>query len=568
MKRLRWQLIIVFVALVVIAVLLFSQQSSKSPLIMVPAPVRGGSYTEALIGTPGRFNPTLDFNNQVDRDVDRLIFSGLVKFDDRGMPQADVAESWGISKDGTIYNFALRPNAVWHDGQPVTSDDVLFTIELMRHPEYPMPGDLQDFWKTIEVKRLDDKTLQFVLPESFAPFLDYLTFGILPKHKLENINPKELVNHPFNLSPIGSGPYAFERLVTGQNEDGSTAIKGLVLRSFDKFYLQPPYIDKFMIAYYPDAISALAAYKSARVQAIGNVTQDILPQALIEPKLNLYTSRLPKITLILLNLDNPEVPFFQDAKVRQAFLMAVNRQKIVDRLLGGQAIIANGPIFPGTWAYYDGTPQLPYAPDKAISRLKAAGYAIPADGIVRTKDTQRLAFELLYPDDPRHKAMAEMIQTSWAAVQAEVTLKGVNNQEMIANYLSTRKYQAALVDIDLSRSPDPDPYPFWHQAQATGGQNYSQWIDRQASEYLEQARVIVDPLERGRLYRNFQVRFASELPALPLFYPVYTYGIDQEVQGVRVGPIFDPSDRLSLVTEWFLMSKGKVAETAVPGGAP
>ena len=109
-------------------------------------------------------------------------------------------------------------------------------------------------------------------------------------------------------------------------------------------------------------------------------------------------------------------------------------------------------------------------------------------------------------------------------------------------------------------SPDPDPYPLWHQTQATGGQNYSLWNDRQASEYLEQARIIVDPAERTRLYRNFQVRFTNELPALPLFYSMYTCGIDAEVQGVRIGPLFEPRDRYAAVTDWFLFSERSVGQ--------
>jgi hypothetical protein len=119
-------------------------------------------------------------------------------------------------------------------------------------------------------------------------------------------------------------------------------------------------------------------------------------------------------------------------------------------------------------------------------------------------------------------------------------------------HLEPRAYQAALVDLNMARSPDPDPYPFWHQAQITGGQNYAQWDDRQASEYLEQARVEQDVAERKRLYDNFQVRFANELPSLPLFFPVYNYAIDDKVQGVTVGPLYDASDRLANAARWFL----------------
>ena len=118
--------------------------------------------------------------------------------------------------------------------------------------------------------------------------------------------------------------------------------------------------------------------------------------------------------------------------------------------------------------------------------------------------------------------------------------------------LEPRLYQAALVDLNLLGQHDPDPYPFWHQSQITGGQNYAKWDDRQASEYLEQARITVDLEERNRLYRNFQVRYSNEQPAILLWYPVYTYAVGDHVQGVTMGPLFETSDRFATLTTWFL----------------
>ena len=129
MKRLRWQILVVAVTLVVVALLLLSQQPIT--IVTLPEAAPGGIYTEALIGSMGRLNPMLDWNNSADRDINRLIFSSLMKFDARGLPQPDLADSWGVSADGTQYNFSIRQNALWHDGTPVTSDDVLFTIELI-----------------------------------------------------------------------------------------------------------------------------------------------------------------------------------------------------------------------------------------------------------------------------------------------------------------------------------------------------------------------------------------------------------------------------------------------------
>ena len=165
----------------------------------------------------------LDYYNQVDRDVDRLVFSSLIKFDHRGLPQGDLAETWGISQNGETYNFSIRPDAVWHDGEPVTSFDVIFTVELMRDEGIPLPEDLREFWNSVEVKDLDEKTLQLILPEPFTPFLDYLAFGILPEHILGGLSVEEIIDHPFNLQPVGSGPFLFEDItVNGEDIEGMT----------------------------------------------------------------------------------------------------------------------------------------------------------------------------------------------------------------------------------------------------------------------------------------------------------------------------------------------------------
>ncbi|MCK4978642.1 MAG: peptide ABC transporter substrate-binding protein, partial [Anaerolineales bacterium] len=563
-KRLRWQIVIVVLALLVIAALLLWQQPEVVQQVVTVQPATGGVYTEALIGSFGRLNPLLNLYNPADRDVNRLIFNGLVSFDDRGLPQGDLAESWGISQDGTIYNFSIREEATWHDGRPVTSEDVVFTLDLMRSEEFPTPQDIREFWDEIEVKDLDDKTLQFRLPEPFAPFLDYLTFGVLPKHLLEAIPPDELVDASFNQEPVGTGPYRFDHLLS---EEGS--IQGVVLSAYDDYYRDRAFIDQVVFRYYPDSESALAAYREGEVMGIGQIDGGILAEVLQEPDLSLYTGRLPLLSLVYMNLDNPELPFFQGPTLRRALLMGINRQWLVDRVLNSQAVIADGPIPPGTWAYYDEIERLNYDSETAINLLKEAGYTIPAEGgSVRVKEDVALSFEMVYPDDPINTALAEAIQKDWGKLGVEVNIKPVTYEVLLSDYLEPRTYQAALVALNLTRTPDPDPYPFWDQAQITGGQNYASWDDRQASEYLEQARISVDIGERTRAYRNFQVRFTQEMPALPLVYSVYSYVVDEQVLGVSMGPLFDPSDRFATITSWFLLANRPSVPEITPSESP
>ncbi len=552
MRALRWPLILVLLSLAVIALLLGRQPAPTAvESAVTPAPASGGVYREALIGAPMRFNPLLSWENPVDRDVNRLIYSSLIRFDDHGLPQPELVESWGISRDQKVYNLSLRADARWHDGEPVTSEDVIFTIHAMRNGDLPIPSDLRDFWKQVNVKAFDERTVQFRLPEPFAPFLDYLAFPVLPAHIWEGMKAQEIVDTPRNLQPVGSGPYRFDRLIV---EDGE--IRGVVLQANADYYLHTPYIETVELYFYPDAQSALNAYREGKVMGLGHIPEEILSEALTEPNLNLYTSRLPRLSLILFNLENPQVPFLQDAAVRRALLMGLNRRGMIDRLMAGQGLIADGPIFPNTWAYYEGVEHIAYDPEGAVKLLRDAGYTLPAEGgEVREKDGTAMDFTLLYPADDLHQRLAEAIQRDWARLGVRVTLVPVTYDQLLSDYLEPRTYQAALIDLDLSRSPDPDPYPFWHQTQATGGQNYARWDNRQASEYLEQARLTVDYAERALLYRNFQVLFMRELPALPLFYPVYTYGVDAQVRGVRVGPMFDPSDRFATIADWYLVSQ-------------
>ena len=562
MKKLRWQILVVAVTIVIVALLLLSQQPVS--VITLPEAAQGGIYTEALIGSLGRLNPMLDWNNSADRDINRLIFSGLIKFDSHGLPQPDLAESWGTSADGMFYNFSLRPHAVWHDGQPVTSDDVIFTIELIKSAGSLFPQDIKDLWSKIEIKRLNDKTLQFKLPEPFAPFLDYVTFGVLPKHLLETIPSDQLANAEFNLKPIGSGPYKFDRLLTSGGQ-----ITGVVLLANADYFIQPPFIEQVVFRYYPSSAAAFDAYKQGEVLGISQLTNDTLEPALTETTLSVYTSRLPQTGLVFLNLNNPSVPFLQSEKVRRALLLGVNRNMIVSHILNGQAIVADGPILPGSWAYYEDIEQLDYDPDAAAALLTKEGYVIPVGGgEVRAKDGQFLTFTLVHPDDTIHTQIAQTLQSDWALIGVKIELQAVAYNSLVNDFLSTRNYQAALADLNTSRTPDPDPYLFWHQSEATGGQNYSQWDNRTASEFLETARTTADFAERARLYRNFQVVFTKEMPSLPLYYPVYSYGVDAQVQGVQVAPLYDVSDRLALIGEWYLITRRTLEQTPEPTTAP
>ena len=553
MKKYRWQLLLILITGLVVGVLLLLQQDSFSqPVSITPNPISGGIYTEALIGEFLRLNPFLHIYNQPDRDVDSLLFSSLVKFDAAGLPQPDLAETWGISKDGTVYTFSLRPNLKWHDGTTFTTNDVAFTVSLLKSGNALIPQDLRNFWQEIQVNVLSDTSIQFALPEAFSPFLDYLAVEVLPEHLLGNLSLDEMIDHPFNLAPIGSGPYKFDRLLV---EDGK--ITGVVLKAFDEYYEGRPYLDEIVFQYYDSIGDAWVAYQDGEVEGLGNVSSDILMSVLGEPDVNLFSARKPNLNIVFLNLENKAVNFFQEASFRRALIMAVDRQRIINNHFSGQAIIAHGPIMPGNWAYYDEIEKIAFDNEGARQILASLNMVVDEEqeGLI-TETGQAVSFDLLIPEIEVYKEIALMLQKDWSAIGVQVEIVEKSYEGVISD-LQSRNYEAALVDIALSGTPDPDPYPFWGQAQAQAGQNYAQWNNRSASEFLEQARINSNYTDRTRLYRNFQIIFQQEMPSLPLFYPVYNYAIKSKINNVSIGPLYDYSDRFNSVNTWYILAESQ-----------
>jgi len=558
MRKIRWQLLIAVGGLLLIVGLLIGQ----TPNIETPGaqPVRGGVFIEAVTGQLIRLNPILDSYNQVDRDIDRLLFSGLIQFDSRGNATPDLAESWAVSADATLYTFTLRSDALWHDGNPVTSDDVIYTFSKLQDEDFPGSPDLHTMWSQINIIRLDDHNIQFQLPEPFAPFLDYLAIGLLPDHILRGVTASALIDHPFNLNPIGTGPFQFDGYLT----DEENQIEGVALSSFGDFYSTPPYLERFEFHFFENTAAALTAYHAGEVNGIAGISDDALSAVLEDPNLSLFTARIPMVTLVFLNVQSQENNILGEKLFRQALMLGINREWLINETINGQGIIPLGPIFPGTWAHADTLPPIPFDPEAAGELLDELEFELPvgasagSEEYVRAREDQILELELTYPDQPRFAELAQLLAQSWEALGIRVSLRAVPAESLQDDVLSSRSFEAVLTEIDLSQYPDPDPYPFWHDSQIEAGQNYSGFDDRNSSIWLEQARITPDTLRRADLYRSFQYRFQDQLPALMLSYPVYSYAVDTQVNGITIGPLLDPSDRFNNVEEWYVIARRAV----------
>ncbi len=558
MRYIRTQAILALIGLAVVGGLLYTQSQG---LITTVVPAQGGAFTEAIVGQPGQFNPLFDRGNPADRDLDRLIFSGLMKFDADGLPAPDLAESWAVSADGLAYTFVLRDGLTWHDGSPVTQQDVLFTIGLLQDANFPGSSDVAKLWQKVVVSSPAHNTIRFVLPEPFAPFMDYVTIGLLPEHLLRGVSASQLLNHPFNFKPVGTGPMKLVKLDRQEN-----VITGVTLEPNPRYPGKTPYLSQIRFRFYPTAETAYEAYLAGEAQALSDFTPQTFAAALKDPQLEIFSSRLPEYSLIFLNQKNEAANFFQEKRVRQALLAGLNRQLMVDTILQGQAFVATGPILPGTWAYNDKLIPVRYDPAHAAQVLNDAGWALPPEAApgspdyVRSKNGKQLAFSLLAPPDSIHIAIANMAVAEWAELGVKVTLEQLPPGD-IKTALTNRTFQAALVDLSFAATPDPDPYPFWHQTQIESGQNFSGYDNRDVSEILEQARTIPSYKDRAKFYRAFQSKFADQTPALMLYYPIFNYAVDKKVSGVQLGPLVDRSDRFNSLADWYIVTR-RVIENA------
>lgn len=550
----RWQVLIVLAGLLLLTTILSFSTFTVSTVLV---PERGGVYREGIAGAPRYLNPLLCDASEADLDLCSLLYRGLTTIDKQGRVIPDMAAGWEISEDELVYTFRLQPDQFWHDGVPVSAGDVIFTLGILQNPDvYSLP-DLTGLWRSIEISQLDELTVEFRLPEPFTPFLDYTSMGLLPRHIWESEPAAELATKSLLSAPIGSGPY---KVV----ESAASYIR----LEPSPYFTAPthPYISAIEFVFYPDQASLYSAFVNDEIDGISKILAQDLQEAAERDDLMLFSSVQSEYLSIILNLDNPGVPFLQDKNVRQALYYGLDRQRLIDQVLNGHGIVAHSPMPPDNWAYHAGVYQYQYNRERASQLLDEAGWVdTNADG-VRDKDGQSLRFLLYTNDDPMRVAIAERIAADWRAIGIDVQTAPVTFAGLVSDFLNPRRFDAALIGWALTG--DPDPYPQWHSTQTVGGgQNFSSWSHEEADQIMEQARAIVGEEERRALYARFQDIFVEESPAILLYYPVYTYGVRDRVHNVQIGVLNKPVDRFDTFHNWYISTR-RVPANQVPGNTP
>ena len=545
LRKMRlWEKLVFFTLTIIFLVSFFIIIWKISNLYAVEIPAYGGTLTEGIMGTPRFINPVLA-SSDADRDITALVYSGLMRADNNGRLINDMAEKYEISEDGLVYIFTLKPDLVWQDGEPITADDIVFTIEKIKDPSMKSPK--RGGWEGVSAEKVDDKTVKFSLKKQYAPFMENTTLGILPMHIWETMSSDQIASSEMNTRPIGSGPYKISEIK--RNSVG--IISSYEMDSNKNFALGRPNIKKMIMQFYPSEKEILSAYQKGEVEAINAIN----PQELTKIKTsdNIQALYLPRIFSLFLNQNNAKV--LTKKEIRQALDLSVDRKKIIDDVLKGFGAELFHPLPQGAFGALSKDETLVYSPEKAKELLDKNEWKMnTTENVLEKKigkEVFKFSFSISTSDAPELKETAILLKSMWEAIGAKIDVKVFETGDLSQNIIRPRKYDSLLFGEVVGR--DPDPFAFWHSSQRNDpGLNVALYANIKVDNLLEEARGIEDEVMRAKKYKEFQEEVAKDTPAIFLYSPKFIYITPKNLKGPELmARVTIPPERFSMIHRWY-----------------
>jgi peptide/nickel transport system substrate-binding protein len=513
---------------------------------LTQVPLRGGSLTEGVVGNPRFINPVLAIS-QADRDLTSLVYSGLLKAEDNGSFTLDVADDLKISDDGLTYTLHIRPDAHFQDGTPLTSDDVIFTIQKITDSTIKSP--LYGNWSGVNVTANDPHTVVFTLKSPYYPFSDNLTVGILPKHIWNNVSNDEFSFSQFNSLPIGAGLYKIANVE--RDSGGIPNYYDLVPSTGGN---GAPYISHLVFKFYSSEADLINAYQAGDIKSLAGLSPDNA-QILKKEGANILTSPLPRIFAVFFNQSQSKA--LLDPTVREALDLATPKEDIVSQVLDGYGTPIDGPLPPNLYPWSGNrATSSPYALRLATAQklLATAGWTTNDNGVLVKKSksaTITLSFTLSTSDNPELKATADALKKAWNALGAHVEVQIFDPGDLNQSVIRPRHYDALLFGEVVGR--DADVYPFWHSSERNDpGLNIALYANSKVDKALDDARSQSDSAKRETDYKVFDSEIRADEPAIFLYSPSFLYVIPKTVSGVSLGELSSPEDRFFNLPHWYL----------------
>ncbi len=468
-----------------------------------------------------RINPVLDTN--LDR-IPYWVFDGLVRFTTDLQLEGALAESWEISDDGLTYTFHLRPGVTWHDGQPFTADDVVFTTEAALDP-VSQSGIRHLFLvagEPVSAAKVDDLTVQFQLPSATNAFLTNMFFArFVPKHLLEG---QDITTAAFNTAPVGTGPYEVIEFIPGQRA---------ILRANPNYHMGAPSVPYWIWIPTQDQNAAIASLASGDLNTIGVGSADAVAAASRIPGVNIYGYNSGFTFTFVFNNRRPGL---DDVSVRQAIAYAIDRPGMVSAIAGEDIQVAWSAVGPtGTWQYNEGVRRYEQDTEEAVRLLDAAGW-LPGAGGVRAKDGNVLEFDVAIQaqaTDSNPLPFALVIQEALAGIGIRLNIVQLDRPSLQQHILE-----------------DFDSYLWW------GGYSfYPDLTSRIHSDFdntgyaspeldalLNLANATPDTAIRTETLFTIAEMIGEDVPFIPLYYYRGNFALSEAIGNVPVPSSADPNN--------------------------
>ncbi len=508
-------------------------------------PTSGGELREGVVGQPQYINPVLSLSgdvNRVDRNIESLVYPRLFVLTENGELAPQLVEEYSDLNNGREYQITLREGLTWDDGEQITIDDVIYTVQTIQNPDFKSP--LLNAFRGVSIERLSDYSMKFTLNSSYSPFLSSLTFGILPEHIWSGYDAQAFALASENLEPIGAGPFTYQSFQ--KNQTGN--ISSYTLVANDDYWGEQPMISQITYVFYADEAQMAQDFERGRINAMSQIKTDTSNLDNLED-VTVSELKTPQYFGIFFNT---KAPIFEDKGIRTAISRAVNREQIVTEILAGRATPVTGALTPFNNFYSEQS--VGYDFDEAQRLLDEANWK-DADGDgIREKDNRRAEFTLLVADGNRAQEITTLLQEQLRGVGIQMNVQIISFGELNSNQLPNRAYEALFIGETLNVYPDP--YVYWHSSQSTApGFNFSQYSNVNNDGYLESARTNTDPGVINSSLAQFQEQIANDAPAVFLYTPHFLYYTRSPISNVSMNIGNDASDRYTTITSWYANTK-------------
>ena len=474
----------------------------------------GGHITEGGALEIQGLNPVLNTTAAGQARLMPLLFSSLVTLvPPDGRPRGDLAESWTVSNDGLTYAFQLRKGVTFHDGRPLTAEDVKFTFASILDPAVGSPHRARvelALGGPDAITVRGPETIEFRLKQPNAPFLTQeLTRHIVPKHVLGGLAAKDWLSADFNTKgPIGSGPFKFGEWVKDSHA---------TVNAYAGYFKGRPKIDQYVRKVLRDASVVAAQLKTGEID-MGGTEATLLADLQKSSHLNLKSYDTSNSVIFVFQLDTAKNDLVADAAVRQALMVGLDRKGIVDTLCFGTCSVADSMFSPISWARdTQGLPSYAFDPARARRLLDDAGWRLGSDG-VRERGGKKLSFTLYsIAGSPALDAIAAIAQEQWRALGVRVALRPEEFTALGTRLRTSRDFEVVLFGANYP--VDPDPTPFWTSGSHVAGFNYGGYANPAADRLIEEAAREGSIDKRKALYKELDRLLMADLPTgIVVFY--------------------------------------------------